>query len=109
MDFSIVPVSKVFKTYQGQAQIAELNKKNPVKNNYGGIGFIALTQDGTSKKMIYAVLIYIERRIIKMTLVPSVIHMQLLISINIVMYRKALVRERFINYFLAESAGYIVK
>ena len=30
MDFSIVPVSKIFKTYQGQARIADLNKKSPV-------------------------------------------------------------------------------
>jgi hypothetical protein len=35
MDFSIVPVSKVFKTYQGQARIADLNKKNPVKRVQG--------------------------------------------------------------------------
>ena len=35
MDFSIVPVSKVFKTYQGQARIADLNKKNPVKRMQG--------------------------------------------------------------------------
>ena len=31
MDFSIVPVSKVFKTYQGQARIADLNKKSSIK------------------------------------------------------------------------------
>jgi hypothetical protein len=35
MDFSIVPVSKVFKTYQGQARIADLNKKSPVKRVQG--------------------------------------------------------------------------
>jgi hypothetical protein len=35
MDFSIVPVSKVFKTYQVQARIADLNKQNPVKRVQG--------------------------------------------------------------------------
>jgi hypothetical protein len=35
MDFSIVPVSKAFKTYQGQARIADLNKKSPVKRVQG--------------------------------------------------------------------------
>jgi hypothetical protein len=31
MNISIVPISRIFKTYQGQARIAELNSKNPVK------------------------------------------------------------------------------
>ena len=35
MDFSIVPVSKIFKTYQGQARIADLNSKSPVKRVQG--------------------------------------------------------------------------
>jgi hypothetical protein len=35
MDFSIVPVSKAFKTYQGQARIADLNKKSSVKRAQG--------------------------------------------------------------------------
>ena len=35
MDFSIVPVSKVSKTYQGQARIADLNKKSQVKRVQG--------------------------------------------------------------------------
>ena len=35
MDFSIVPVSKAFKTYQGQARIADLNKKSSVKRLQG--------------------------------------------------------------------------
>ncbi len=30
MNITIVPVSRVFKTYQGQARIAELNSKNSV-------------------------------------------------------------------------------
>lgn len=35
MDIAITTVSRVFKTYQGQARIAELNKKNPVKRVQG--------------------------------------------------------------------------
>ncbi|MBL78821.1 MAG: hypothetical protein CMH70_02065 [Nitrosomonadaceae bacterium] len=35
MDFSIVPVNKVFKTYQGQARIADLNNKSSVKRMQG--------------------------------------------------------------------------
>ena len=35
MDFSIVPVSKVFRTYQGQARIADLNKKSLIKRLQG--------------------------------------------------------------------------
>jgi hypothetical protein len=35
MDFSIVSVSKIFKTYQGQARIADLNSKSPVKRVQG--------------------------------------------------------------------------
>jgi hypothetical protein len=35
LGISIVTVSQVFKTYQGQARIAELNSKNPVKRAQG--------------------------------------------------------------------------
>ena len=35
MDISIVPVSKIFKTYQGQSRIADLNKKSSVKRAQG--------------------------------------------------------------------------
>jgi len=35
MEISIVTVNRVFKTYQGQARIAELNSKNPVKRVQG--------------------------------------------------------------------------
>ena len=35
MDFSIVPVSKAFKTYQGQVRIADLNKKSSIKRLQG--------------------------------------------------------------------------
>lgn len=35
MDIAITTVNRVFKTYQGQARIAELNSKNPVKRIQG--------------------------------------------------------------------------
>lgn len=35
MDFSITPVSRVFKNYQSQERIAELSKKRPVKTRQG--------------------------------------------------------------------------
>ncbi|MBC8286212.1 MAG: hypothetical protein H8E42_01925 [Nitrospinae bacterium] len=35
MEISIVTVNRVFKTYLGQARIAELNSKNPVKRIQG--------------------------------------------------------------------------
>jgi len=35
MDIAISAVNRVFKTYQGQARIAELNSKNPVKRVQG--------------------------------------------------------------------------
>lgn len=35
MEISVVTVNRVFKTYQGQARIAELNSKNPVKRVQG--------------------------------------------------------------------------
>ena len=35
MEISTVTVSRVFKTYKGQARIAELNSKNPVKRVQG--------------------------------------------------------------------------
>jgi hypothetical protein len=35
MEISIITVNRVFKTYQGQARIAELNSKNPVKRVQG--------------------------------------------------------------------------
>ena len=35
MDFSIVPVSKIFKTYQGLTRIADLNKKISINRLQG--------------------------------------------------------------------------
>lgn len=35
MEISIITVNRIFKTYQGQARIAELNSKNPVKRVQG--------------------------------------------------------------------------
>ena len=44
MDFSIVPASKVFKTYQGQTRIAELNKKSPVKRVQGQMDQVTISR-----------------------------------------------------------------
>ena len=45
MDISIVPVSRVFKTYQGQARIAELNSKNPVKRVQGQRDRVSISKE----------------------------------------------------------------
>ena len=45
MDFSIVPVSKVFQTYQGQTRIAELNKKSQVKRIQGQVDQVSISKD----------------------------------------------------------------
>ena len=45
MDFSIVPASKVFKTYQGQTRIAELNKKSQVKRIQGQVAQVSISKD----------------------------------------------------------------
>lgn len=45
MDFSIVPVSKVFKAYQGQARIADLNKKSQVKRVQGQVDHVAISSE----------------------------------------------------------------
>jgi hypothetical protein len=35
MEISIITLNRIFKTYQGQARIAELNSKNPIKRIQG--------------------------------------------------------------------------
>ena len=45
MDFSIVPASKVFKTYQGQTRIAELNKTSHVKRIQGQVDQVSISKD----------------------------------------------------------------
>ena len=45
MEFSILPVSKVFKTYQGQTRIAELNKKSQVKRIQGQVDQVSISKD----------------------------------------------------------------
>jgi hypothetical protein len=45
MEISIVTVSRVFKTYQGQARIAELNSKNPVKRVQGQRDRISISKE----------------------------------------------------------------
>ena len=45
MDISIVPISRVFKIYQGQARIAELNSKNPVKRVQGQRDRVSISKE----------------------------------------------------------------
>ncbi len=45
MNITIVPVSRVFKTYQGQARIAELNSKNPVKRVQGQRDRVSISKE----------------------------------------------------------------
>jgi hypothetical protein len=45
MEISIVTVSRVFKTYQGQVRIAELNSKNPVKRDQGQRDHISISSE----------------------------------------------------------------
>ncbi|MBT5764586.1 MAG: hypothetical protein HOI59_12040 [Nitrospina sp.] len=46
MDISIVvPANRVFKTYQGQARIAELNNKNPVKRVQGQRDRVSISEE----------------------------------------------------------------
>ena len=45
MNITIVPVSRLFKTYQGQARIAELNSKNPVKRVQGQRDRVSISKE----------------------------------------------------------------
>ena len=45
MEISIVTVSRVFKTYQGQVRIAELNSKNPVKRGQGQRDYVSISSE----------------------------------------------------------------
>ncbi len=45
MDVAIVTVSRVFKTYLGQARIAELNSKNPVKRVQGQRDHVSISKE----------------------------------------------------------------
>jgi hypothetical protein len=45
MEISIVTVSRIFKTYQGQIRIAELNSKNPVKRNQGQRDHVSISSE----------------------------------------------------------------
>ena len=55
MDFSIVPANKVFKTYQGQTRIAELNKKSQVKRIQGQVDQVSISKD--ARKALWAALL----------------------------------------------------
>ena len=43
MDIAISNVNRIFKTYQGQARIAELNSKNPVKRAQGQRDLVSIS------------------------------------------------------------------
>jgi hypothetical protein len=45
MVVSIITVSRVFKTYQGQVRIAELNSKNPVKRAQGQHDHVSISSE----------------------------------------------------------------
>ena len=45
MEISIATVSRVFKTYQGQVRIAELNSKNPVKRDQGQRDYVSISSE----------------------------------------------------------------
>ena len=45
MGISIVTVSRVFKTYQGQVRIAELNSNNPVKRDQGQRDYVSISSE----------------------------------------------------------------
>jgi len=45
MEVSIVTVSRVFKTYQGQVRIAELNSNNPVKRAQGQRDYVSISSE----------------------------------------------------------------
>ena len=45
MGISIVPINRVFKIYQGQARIAELNSKNPVKRVQGQRDRVSISKE----------------------------------------------------------------
>ena len=45
MEISIATVSRIFKTYQGQVRIAELNSKNPVKRDQGQRDHVSISSE----------------------------------------------------------------
>jgi hypothetical protein len=45
MKISIVTVNQVFKTYQGQVRIADLNTKNPVKRDQGQRDHVSISSE----------------------------------------------------------------
>jgi hypothetical protein len=45
MEISIVTLSRVFKTYEGQVRIAELNSKNPVKRDQGQRDHVSISSE----------------------------------------------------------------
>ena len=50
MEISIVTVSRVFKTYQGQVRIAELNSKNPIKRDQGQRDYVSISTEAKAAR-----------------------------------------------------------
>ncbi len=49
MEISVARLTKVFRTYQGQARMAELNKKNNVRTIQGQVDSVRISDEGRKK------------------------------------------------------------
>jgi hypothetical protein len=54
MEISIATVSRIFKTYQGQVRIAELNSKNPIKRDQGQRDHVSISIEAKAAFSKYA-------------------------------------------------------
>jgi hypothetical protein len=49
MEISVARLTKVFRTYQGQARMAELNKKNNLRTVQGQVDSVQISDEGRKK------------------------------------------------------------
>ena len=49
MEISVARLTKVFRTYQGQARMAELNKKNNLRTVQGQVDAVKISDEGRKK------------------------------------------------------------
>ena len=49
MEFAVLPTTQVFKNYQHQDKIAELNRKIPVKTRQGQLDKVTLSEEARKK------------------------------------------------------------
>jgi hypothetical protein len=49
MEISVARLTKVFRTYQGQARMAELNKKNNTRTVQGQVDAVRISDEGRKK------------------------------------------------------------